>query len=207
MTVPSLPEGYENQKRVHAARADCHITVGFDTERRYVPRFLVQLHYRTTTDAADWREIARMDHNETSAQGHDVYREGLHVDVHRQTDKTVHLSVPHDPLPGNRGIVIRRCGEYLRNESSYFIAVYEEDQDPGRPPHWSTDGGERAHRLISPNTVGNGMSQEPSGEDTLTFEELSEVLAEATDATPEEIERGAEELEIGRPWEGTVVEQ
>jgi len=31
-------------------------------------------------------------------------------------------------------------------------------------------------------------------------------IAEATGTTAEEIERGADEVEIGRPWEGDVIE-
>ena len=43
-------------------------------------------------------------------------------------------------------------------------------------------------------------------EDVLTPEELSEVLADATDTDPEEIERGTAELDIGPPHEGEIVE-
>ncbi|WP_254544597.1 hypothetical protein [Halomarina pelagica] len=45
----------------------------------------------------------------------------------------------------------------------------------------------------------------PAENEVLTPEELSEVLAEATGTTAEEIERGAAELEIAPPEEGTVV--
>ncbi|SNR57494.1 hypothetical protein [Halorubrum vacuolatum] len=51
------------------------------------------------------------------------------------------------------------------------------------------------------------MSQEPPIENALSLEELSDVLAEATGTTREEIERGAEELEIAPPSEATVVDR
>jgi len=51
------------------------------------------------------------------------------------------------------------------------------------------------------------MSQEPPAEDALTLEELSEELADATGTTAEEIERGAEELEIAPPSEADVVDE
>lgn len=51
------------------------------------------------------------------------------------------------------------------------------------------------------------MDYEPPVDDALTLEELSEVLAEATDTTPEEIERGADELWIAPPEEATVVDE
>ena len=51
------------------------------------------------------------------------------------------------------------------------------------------------------------MSQESLVENTISFEELDEILAEATGTTPEEIRRGAEELEIAPPWEAEIVEE
>jgi hypothetical protein len=53
------------------------------------------------------------------------------------------------------------------------------------------------------NPVDDDMSQE-SPADALTLEELSEVLAEATGTTAEEIERGAAEMDLAPP-EGAVV--
>ena len=50
------------------------------------------------------------------------------------------------------------------------------------------------------------MSREaPVEEDVLTVEELTELLAETTDTTPEEIERGAGELNLTPPEEARVV--
>lgn len=51
------------------------------------------------------------------------------------------------------------------------------------------------------------MSSGSSTEGALTLEELSEALAEGTGATPEELERGAEELEITPLSESTVVDE
>jgi hypothetical protein len=45
----------------------------------------------------------------------------------------------------------------------------------------------------------------PPEDEPLSPEELSEALADATDSTSEQIERGAEELEIASPEEGVVV--
>jgi hypothetical protein len=207
MPVPSLPRGYDVATHVQAGRPDCHITVGFDQQQRQIPRFLVQLHYQVSTAPVGWEVIARMDHNETSTTGHDVYREGLHVDVARRSGSTVHLDVAHAPLPSNRGIVIRGCDEYLRREADYFIDVYEGRRSPGGPPRWSPDGGELPHTLICANLLPGGMSQESPVEDALTPEELSELLAEATGTTSEAIERGAAELEIAPPEEATVVDE
>lgn len=206
MSTPSLPTGYDVSKHVHAGRSDCHLTVGFDRQRSHIPRFLVQLHYQVSTDPVRWKTIARMDHNETSAMGHDVYQEGLHVDVDRCSTRTVHLGAAHPPLPANRGYVVRGCVDYFRQELGYFIVVYEKRRRPGRPPRWSPDGGYSAGTFIRSNLLEDGMSREaPVEEDILTVEELTELLAETTDTTPEEIDRGAGELNLAPPEEARVV--
>jgi len=206
MTAPALPTGYDVTKHVQAGRSDCHITLGFDQQAQHIPRFLIQLHYQVDTAPVRWEEIARMDHNETSTLGHNVYREGLHVDVSRHEGETVHLQLRHAPLPPNRGVVIRRSAEYLKQESGFFVDVYEGRISPGGPPRWS-DGGRSAPMFICRDRVEGGMSQESPAEDALSLEELSAELADATGTTPEEIERGGEELEIAPPAEADVVDE
>jgi len=207
MSYPSRPTGYDVAYHVSRGRSDCHLTVGFDREQGHVPRFLVTLHYRASTDPVVWGAIARMDHNETSIQGHDVYREGLHVDVARHASRPVHLQIRHAPLPSNPGVVVRGCVEYLIRDADYFIDVYEERRPPGSPPQWSADGGESTRTFISADPVEGNMSREaPAEDEVLTPEELSEVLADATDTNPEEIERGGAALGISPPEEADVIE-
>ena len=205
MTAPSVPAGYDETRHVQAGRMDCYITVGFDQQHQHIPRFLVQLHYQAETDPLRWCVIARMDHNETSVTGHDVYREGLHVDVDRRGKTTVHLDVPHSSLPPSRGTVIRACVEYLRREAEYFIDIFEGDRSPGRPPKWRPDGGRLTRTLIRLNLLERRMSHESPVENALAPEELSKLLADVEGTTAEEIERGAEEIEIAPPEEATVV--
>ncbi|GAB3330076.1 hypothetical protein GCM10027355_36370 [Haloplanus salinarum] len=51
------------------------------------------------------------------------------------------------------------------------------------------------------------MSHEaPADADTISDEELTELLADAEGTTPEEIKRGASELDIAPPEEATVVD-
>ncbi|WP_239640301.1 hypothetical protein [Halorubrum distributum] len=51
------------------------------------------------------------------------------------------------------------------------------------------------------------MSREaPADADIISDEELTALLAEAEGRTPEEIERGAAEIEIAPPEEATVVD-
>jgi hypothetical protein len=208
MNVPSPPDGYDVSKRIPLHRQDCILTVGFDRDRERIPRFLVQLHYRTARDPLAWEEIARMDHNETSKGGHDVYQEGLHVDVRGGTDEWRHLRFSGVPLPNSRGALIRECTGYFERRAQQFVDIYEGRRWPGGPPRWS-DGGDSTPRFIRPNPVEHSMSRESSVEDAdeISVEELTELLAEAEDTTPEEIERGAEEFEIPPLTEATVVDE
>lgn len=209
MNAPSLPTGYDVSYHALAGRSDCHLTVGIDRERGHVPRFLLQLLYQVQApdEPVDWQAIARMDHNETSEMGHDIYREGLHVDVARRSSATVHLEIPHGSLPTSRDTVVRRCAEYLAREASYFVGIYEERLSPGAPPRWSSDGGDSATMFINRHWVEEGMGEESPIENALTLRELSERLAEIEGTTPEEIERGAAELDLAPPWEAEIVEE
>jgi len=205
MSAPSLPTGYDVSKHVPAGRRDCLLTVGFDRDQQHIPRFLVQLHYRIASDPIEWMDIARMDHNETSALGHDVYHEGLHVDVTRRSQPTVHIQLAHAPLPVSRGEVIRGCANYLKREAEYFIDVFEERRSPGRPPSWS-DGGKPTPIFIPSRRVKGYMSREaPADADMISDGELTELLADTEGTTPDEIERGAAEIDIAPPEEATVV--
>lgn len=204
--TPSPPTGYDVSKPVHAGGSDCHITVGFDKQLTHIPRFLIQFHYQTATNPVRWNAIARMDHNETSMMGHDVYKEGLHVDVDRRSSEEVHLKLAHSPLPPNRGKVIRGCVDYFRQEKSYFIDVYKERIVPGGPPKWS-DGGKTTYNFIRRNTIEENMSQESPLEDSLSPDELTELLADTTGTTAEEINEGASDLKIASPEEATVVDE
>ncbi|MUW13473.1 hypothetical protein GJ633_01525 [Halorubrum sp. CBA1125] len=207
MSAPSLPTGYDVSKHVFAGRRDCLLTVGFDRRRQRIPRFLVQLYYRVSTDPIEWTWIARMDHNETSALGHDVYHEGLHVDVDRRSGPAAHLKLAHSPLPASRGAVIRGCVDYFKREAQYFIDTYEERRPPGQPPSWS-DGGEPSLTFIPSQRVEGNMSRKaPADADIISDEELTELLADAEGTTPEEIERGAAELDLASPEEATVVDE
>ncbi|MFC6752073.1 hypothetical protein [Halorubrum tibetense] len=50
------------------------------------------------------------------------------------------------------------------------------------------------------------MSREPPDADMISDEELTELLADAEGATPQEIERGAAKLEITPPERATIVD-
>lgn len=203
MSSPLIPQGYDVAKAVQASHSHCQITVGFDRHQHHVRCFLVQLHYLPPAEPS-WTEIARFDHNETSASGHDVYRDGLHIDVADETGSTTKIRPSHGGLPQNRGTVIRSCVDYLDDHAHYFIDVYQGDIAPGSPPGWP-DGGEQPHTLFPASTLAGDMRRDVEPEEPLSREELTELLGEVTGVAPEDINRQAEEFEIGPPEEADVV--
>jgi len=58
--------------------------VGFDTDRGVVTRFVVQLEYRIDDD---WFEVVLFDHDPASEHGHDVRKDGVHMDVCRDGER------------------------------------------------------------------------------------------------------------------------
>jgi len=87
---------------------------------------------------------------------------------------------------------------------------FEGDRSATNPPKWP-DGGELPYTLITTKPVVSDMSQEQPREDAseevISMDELTGVLADATGETPEEIERGAEEIEFLPPEEATVLNE
>lgn len=136
MAGPLTPDGYDVAKLASAEHSDCRITVGFDTVKKHIPRFLVRLHYLVSSAPPEWQEIARFDHNETSALGHDIYAEGLHIDVFQRSEEPVKIYPRHGPIPRNRGLVVRNCAEYFDAEADFFVDVFEGDIAPGGAPPW-----------------------------------------------------------------------
>lgn len=140
MSGAPTPQGYDVSKAVPIAHPECLVTVGFDRQETHIPRFMVALQYLQSPVPLTWEMIARFDHNETSTDGHDLYDEGIHIDVKTPTDE-VTLHPPHQPLPADRGRLIRACVEYLEDHAQYFVDVSSGDVSPSNPPAWP-DGGD-----------------------------------------------------------------
>jgi hypothetical protein len=206
MSGPTPPTGYDVSKVVRIGRSGCCVGVGFDRVPTRIPRFLVQLHYADASTLPTWRVIARFDHNATSATGHNVYHEGLHVDVTRRSGSEVTLHPSHSPLPSNAGAVIRGCVTYFEREADTFVDIFEGRQPPGGAPAWSPDGGRSPHEwadtpeFMPRDTISGRMYDRPDTDgDAISSGELTELLAEATATDAEEIEAEAEALTIESP--------
>jgi hypothetical protein len=59
--------------------------IGYDRIRDEIERFVVQLEYEI--ELGEWVTVVRSDHDPQSEHGHDVAKEGVHLDVYRDSEK------------------------------------------------------------------------------------------------------------------------
>lgn len=133
----SRDRGYDRNYGIETDRTDSRILVRFDTHRGDLQRFAVQLQHRETYFADDWVTIAQFDHDPSNPSGHDVYEEGLHIDVVRDDSNTETLRLRHGPLPSSQGAALRICADYLEDHIGYFLKVFHGEISPSDTSPWS----------------------------------------------------------------------
>jgi hypothetical protein len=131
------PSGYDKAHEKNCSRGDCVIGVGFDTAGGTITRFLVNLQYIESFLPPSYTEIARFDHNPTSATGHDIYGEGIHIDVVQKNGPDIKFKPQHSHIPSDLGIVIRACSTYFNDNATDLIDLYEGRVSPSNLPSWS----------------------------------------------------------------------
>lgn len=68
-----------------------------------------------------WEEVARFDHNPHSVNGHDIRKEGLHMDI-RDPDGTERRATGFPDVPVNQAP--RWCEEYFKQNHHRITARY-----------------------------------------------------------------------------------
>lgn len=97
-----------------------------DTERGRPIRFVVQLERRVD---AEWRAVARFDHDERGETAHDVTEEGLHMDVYSD-GRTVRVLRGFPPVAFTDAP--RYCRAYLETHADRLLRRFDEWHDPKR---------------------------------------------------------------------------
>lgn len=95
------------------------IRTAFTTERGDVVRFVTQLEYWLD---GEWQPVVRYDHDQVTESGHDVSREGLHMDVYRDGEK-VGVKDVTGPLPP--ADAFDYAEEDLRDNAERYIKRFE----------------------------------------------------------------------------------
>lgn len=88
---------YDREFTTPVGLAGARLRKGYSHERSTVTAFVVQLEYlRESGD--EWRAVVRSDHDPRTEGGHDVTKEGVHLDVYREGEKIDTKSL-FGPLP------------------------------------------------------------------------------------------------------------
>lgn len=125
----------EYQKPI-TRKSGIRIVVRFDKPRQRVTRFIVQLQRLTNVFESTWETFAQIDHEPANPQGHDLYREGIHVDVyHHNGQRSKIKSVPtHASLPRPPIVLLHACKDYLIAYVDYWEHVAANPSHLGSSP-------------------------------------------------------------------------
>lgn len=135
--MSTRPSGYDECYVTPCSRGDCQLGVGFDKSANDVTAFLVQLQHARNFTPMNWTGIARFDHNPYDPNGHDIYHEGIHIDVKRKGQRDIRLKPSFTHIPMDLGIVIRGCIDYFDTHAKFFKDLYDGTQSPSNAPKWS----------------------------------------------------------------------
>lgn len=93
--------------------------IGYTHDRGEVTRFVVQLEYNLD---GEWREVVRFDHDPESDHGHDVTREGVHMDVYRNGEK-VRKEELFPPMPASEALTAAE--EHINNRAKRYVRRFQ----------------------------------------------------------------------------------
>lgn len=127
MGVPWPPADDYDHSHVRDIDQHWNIGVGYDVEQGQTTRFLDQL--RSGRDV-----VAQTDHDPSVPNGHDLYSEGIHVDIYRVDEPAVQLTFDTATLPRPPGRLHAACIEYLVDHRHWFLRVYTCRTTPTDPP-------------------------------------------------------------------------
>ena len=113
------PKGYDREFTTVINRRS-QIRAGFSTVKGDVTRFFVQLEYRYNRS---WLEVVRFDHNPATEFGHDITKDGLHMDIYRDGEK---YRVKNDFPPVKLNRAPRYCTTYIREHADRLLRRFEQ---------------------------------------------------------------------------------
>lgn len=119
MWMPEEPRTYDRTYATSVTRR-ARKRLGYDRSGDEITRFVVQLEYSLD---GEWQPVVRYDHDAESAHGHDVSREGIHVDVYREGE-TYRTEYVAPPMPAK--LALDRAEDHLANNLVGFVRRFEE---------------------------------------------------------------------------------
>jgi hypothetical protein len=103
------------------------VRVEIDKSEGHVTRFVVQLE---RSIGGEWSEVVRFDHEPENPMGHNITKEGLHMDVYRDGEK---VRVKDDFPPVPLSDAPRYCIMYIRTNADQLLQRFDQWHDLNDP--------------------------------------------------------------------------
>lgn len=111
---------YQRQYPIHV-KPGVQIMERFDKSGGSISRFVVQLQQLADTSRGIWKTFAQIDHDPRSPGGHNLYNEGIHVDIYHHDGTVSTINPPQlSRLPHPPGRLLRGSRRYLIDNVDYF---------------------------------------------------------------------------------------
>lgn len=113
--------------------------IRYDKPQGSVTRFVVQLQHLVDVFTNQWETFAQIDHEPRNPKGHDLYQEGLHVDIYHTdgTTSTIHPRPEQSSLPTPPIVLAYACKTYLCDHVDWFLAAADNQLALSSPPDFS----------------------------------------------------------------------
>lgn len=116
-----MADGPRSYDRMYVARISHRVRkrLGYDKRGSTISRFVVQLEYSVD---GDWMTVVRYDHDSAGTFGHDVGKDGVHIDYYRD-GKKYRTEYVAPPMPAK--LALDRAEDHLANNLQLFIRRFE----------------------------------------------------------------------------------
>ncbi|HET7325483.1 MAG TPA: hypothetical protein VFJ06_14240 [Halococcus sp.] len=134
---------YDVEYPKHIGILGARLHIGHSRDSGEVTAFFVQLEYQLENDSAageagEWVEVVRSDHHSTSAGGHDVRCEGVHLDVYRDGEKD-HTEQLTGPIP-QVDVAFDVAEEQITDDAEQYINRFKQWHRNRNPNRDQRDG-------------------------------------------------------------------
>lgn len=129
------PSKYSNSHSF-PVRDDVIGVVMYDKRGGDITRFAVQLQRLVDVFEETWKTFAQIDHEPANPKGHDLYSEGLHVDIYHTDGQqsTIDCYGSGSSLPNPPVVLMYTCKTYLTDNIDYFIQAASNQIPLNSPP-------------------------------------------------------------------------
>lgn len=132
--MAAQPSKYNNAHQFQVPKSGVRGVVRYDRSQRLVTRFAVQLQVIVDAFSDSWETIAQIDHEPGYPKGHNLYMEGVHVDIYHRDGTTSKLHPQDNGLATSQQRLMYDCAEYLADHVDWFLKAANNQTSGNSPP-------------------------------------------------------------------------